>query len=271
RGGDPVELREALTNLILNAVDAMPDGGALTLSTMPVGDEVELTVSDSGVGMPDIVRQRIFDPFFTTKGVQGTGLGLSITYGILTRHRARVRVESEPGQGTTFRITLEPAGNVDVPEVLEAVAEPTGAPLRWLVVGDDEAVGGVIGDILETNGHSVVVLTNGAAGYGTHTRNRSEAYNANDMTLGRDLLHAVLEADDDAAVRAIVGTGAGKAFCAGGDVKAFDDNLDHRGALYKELATYLHGAVSRLCRSEKPVIMAINGVAAGGGMSLALA
>ena len=135
----------------------------LTLSTMPVGDEVELTVSDSGVGMPEIVRQRIFDPFFTTKGVQGTGLGLSITYGILTRHRARVRVESEPGQGTTFRITFEPGGNVDVPEVLEAVAEPTGAPLRCLVVDDEEAVGGVIGDILETNGHSVVVLTSGAA------------------------------------------------------------------------------------------------------------
>src|SRR5262249_55153049 len=78
--GDPVELREALTNLILNAVDAMPDGGALSLSTRPVEGEVELCVTDSGVGMPESVRQRIFDPFFTTKGAQGTGLGLSITY-----------------------------------------------------------------------------------------------------------------------------------------------------------------------------------------------
>src|SRR5437899_5579005 len=104
----------------------------------------------------------------------------------------------------------------------------------------------------------------------TITLNRPEAYNALNRGLVQDLFHAVLEVDDDPDVRCIVVTGAGKAFCAGGDVKAFADNLDHIGALIKELTTYLHGAVSRLCRSEKPVIMAINGVAAGGGLSLAL-
>src|SRR5438105_3716411 len=100
--------------------------------------------------------------------------------------------------------------------------------------------------------HDTVMLTR-ADGVATLTLNRPDAFNALNMTLGRDLFHAVLEADDDAAVRAIVVTGAGKAFCAGGDVKAFADNLDHIGALVKELTTYLHGAVSRLCRSEKPV------------------
>ena len=110
-----------------------------------------------------------------------------------------------------------------------------------------------------------------ADGVATLTLNRPDAFNALNLVLGRDLFHAVLEVDDDPAVRAVVITGAGKAFCAGGDVKGFADNLDRIGALIKELTTYLHGAVSRLCRSEKPVIMAINGVAAGGGMSLALA
>jgi 2-(1,2-epoxy-1,2-dihydrophenyl)acetyl-CoA isomerase len=110
-----------------------------------------------------------------------------------------------------------------------------------------------------------------ADGVATLTLNRPDAFNALNLAMGRDLFHAVLEVDDDAAVRAIVVTGAGKAFCAGGDVKGFADNLDRIGALIKELTTYLHGAVSRLARSDKPVIMAINGVAAGGGFSFALA
>ena len=160
--GDAVELREAMTNLILNAVDAMPDGGALTLRTALVEEQVELTVSDTGVGMPESVRQRIFDPFFTTKGAQGTGLGLSITYGILMRHRARVSVESEPGQGTTFRLTFEP-GTVPEPVALAApLTAPSGTSLRCLVVDDEEPVGTVLGDVLESSGHAAVVLTNGA-------------------------------------------------------------------------------------------------------------
>ncbi len=109
-----------------------------------------------------------------------------------------------------------------------------------------------------------------ADGVATITLSRPDAFNALDLTLGRELFHAVLEVDDDVSVRAVVVTGAGKAFCAGGDVKSFVDNLGRIGAHIKELTTYLHGAVSRLARTEKPVIMAVNGVAAGGGMSFAL-
>src|SRR5499433_4419891 len=109
-----------------------------------------------------------------------------------------------------------------------------------------------------------------AAGVTTITLDRPDAYNALNLTLGRELFHAALEADEDRAVRCVVITGAGKAFCAGGDVKDFADNPDRIGVLIKELTTFLHGAVSRLARAQKPVIMAINGIAAGGGMSFAL-
>jgi 2-(1,2-epoxy-1,2-dihydrophenyl)acetyl-CoA isomerase len=109
-----------------------------------------------------------------------------------------------------------------------------------------------------------------AANVATLTLNRADAFNALDLSLGRELFAASLELDEDPEVRCIVITGAGRAFCAGGDVKAFVDHLDRIGAHIKELTTYLHGAISRFCRSDKPVIMAVNGIAAGGGFSLAL-
>jgi 2-(1,2-epoxy-1,2-dihydrophenyl)acetyl-CoA isomerase len=114
------------------------------------------------------------------------------------------------------------------------------------------------------------VIVQREGGVATITLNRPDAFNALDLATGRALFDAALAVDEDPAVRCVVVTGAGRAFCGGGDVKAFADNLSRIGVLIKELTTYLHGAISRLARSDKPVIMAVNGVAAGGGFSLAL-
>lgn len=161
--GDPAELREAMTNVILNAVDAMPSGGVLALTTAKVGDAVEVTISDTGIGMPESVKAKIFDPFFTTKGPRGTGLGLSMTYGILVRHDAQVTVESEPGRGSTFRLRF-PTG--DAASAAATAASVPGLPnvasRRCLVVDDDQLVASTLSDILTGAGHTVVVFTDPA-------------------------------------------------------------------------------------------------------------
>src|SRR5215510_3381420 len=160
--GDPAELREAMTNLILNAVDAMPSGGTLTLTTGVETNLVVVTVEDTGVGIPEAIRGKIFDPFFTTKGPQGTGLGLSMTYGILSRHGARIAVDSGEGRGTTFRLTFAPGVVPGVETTQPAEAPPPGLSLRCLVIDDEAEVGRVLGDVLQTSGHRVTVLTDGA-------------------------------------------------------------------------------------------------------------
>ena len=161
--GDPAELREVMTNLILNAVDAMPHGGTLTLATATRGESIELRVTDTGVGIPDAVRTKIFDPFFTTKGPKGTGLGLSMTYGILSRHGATIAVQSQEGQGTTF-IMLFPVSVVPEAPVPEAEEVPEAVPLRCLVVDDEENVGDMLADVLRSAGHTVTVARNASEG-----------------------------------------------------------------------------------------------------------
>ena len=147
------ELREALLNLVQNALDAMAGGGTLRIRTTNDGDEVAVAVSDTGTGMSAEVRERAFEPFFTTKGVNGTGLGLAEVYGIARRHRGRAEIESEPGEGTTVRLVFPAAA----PEPVAAPEPPKRArpARRILLVEDHTDSREFMQALLETDGHQV--------------------------------------------------------------------------------------------------------------------
>ena len=160
--GDDSELREVLVNMVFNAIDAMPEGGTLSLTTRNVDESVLIKIVDTGVGMYPEVRSRIFDPFFTTKGKAGLGLGLAVSFGIIRRHGGNIEVDSQYGHGTEFRITLPLAKvaeksvktvetvAVASPQTAPTVAEAGEKPRTKLLVVDDEAfVRELLGDILQ--------------------------------------------------------------------------------------------------------------------------
>jgi PAS domain S-box-containing protein len=180
------EVREALTNLVFNAVDAMPEGGMLTLRTSlvpahpghathgshagpshpPSGPLLQVEVADSGVGMDDDTRRRCLEPFFTTKGERGTGLGLAMVYGIAQRHGAEIRIDSTVGLGTTVRLRFPlPSQAVTAPAVVPALAggEP-GVLLRLLLIDDDPLLLKSLCETLEADGHEVAAAKGGQAG-----------------------------------------------------------------------------------------------------------
>ena len=161
--GRPSELNEVVTNLILNAIDAMPAGGTLTIHThVERGDVVVLTVADTGTGMPEAVRKRVFDPFFTTKGEAGTGLGLSVSYSIVKRHSGEMRVDSVLGRGTMFTIVLPMAVASSTEAALDADT-PGGRRGRILLVDNDAQVLAILTEMLKEAGHDVIAVSSGAA------------------------------------------------------------------------------------------------------------
>ena len=175
---DPGQLEQILVNLAVNARDAMPGGGALTIETCNVqvsnavfgpqgsvasGPYVRLAVSDEGTGMTDEVRAHLFEPFFTTKEKErGTGLGLPMVYGAVHQNRGRIEVESEVGKGTTFKIFL--------PAVAEAAERISTAPRleiprgneTILLVEDDASVRAIAVRLLRRQGYKVLAHANGA-------------------------------------------------------------------------------------------------------------
>jgi PAS domain S-box-containing protein len=161
--GAESEIREALTNLVFNAVDAMPQGGTLTLRTQATADSVSLEVVDSGVGMDEDTQRRCLEPFFTTKGERGTGLGLAMVYGVVQRHSADIEIDSAPGRGTTFRLAFAIPAEHATKDIRTATL-PAVPPLRILLVDDDPVLLKSLEDILKGDGHTIVVTHGGRAG-----------------------------------------------------------------------------------------------------------
>ena len=176
---DPSQFEQVLINLAANARDAMPEGGTLLVRTglhevkvaearkhpgLTAGNKVRLTVSDTGVGIPEAIRSRIFEPFFTTKGPgKGTGLGLAMCYGTVKQANGYIGVESAEGKGTTFWIYLPVVKGevVDVPEEGVLKTEPLKGDARVLLVEDEHAVADLTRRALEFGGYTVLVANNG--------------------------------------------------------------------------------------------------------------
>jgi PAS domain S-box-containing protein len=181
---DPTQVEVAVLNLAINARDAMPDGGILHFVSTPVsfkghpeledGDYIELTISDTGVGMPPEVVERAFEPFFTTKEVgKGTGLGLSMVYGMARQSGGDARIESELGKGTSVKLLLRKADGAvaeDGAAADDTAPKIAGAPRSILVIDDDPDVRGFMVEALEEQGYIVSEASNGRDGVRLATR-----------------------------------------------------------------------------------------------------
>ncbi|MGC1457173.1 MAG: PAS domain S-box protein [Steroidobacteraceae bacterium] len=163
--GAESEIREALTNLIFNAVDAMPEGGMLTLRThASLSDRVYVEVIDTGLGMDEVTRTRCLEPFFTTKGERGTGLGLAMVYGVVQRHSGNIEVDSEVGRGTKIRLSFAVPATVDPVSMTAPIAAPAPTNLRILIVDDDPLLLKSLCDTLTGDGHTIVTASGGQQG-----------------------------------------------------------------------------------------------------------
>jgi signal transduction histidine kinase len=160
--GNASELREVLTNLIFNAVDAMPNGGSIKVRTTTHDATATISVEDSGTGMSDEDLSRCLEPFFTTKGERGTGLGLAVVYGIIQRHGGSIDVESELGRGTKFTISLPVTASVSEMNV-DVVEAAVAQSLRILVADDQDVICELIAEYLRADGHEVEVAFDGSA------------------------------------------------------------------------------------------------------------
>jgi len=168
------EIRDALTNLIFNAVDAMPNGGTLTVRTRVVrkGSEeqtVRIEVTDTGIGMDEETRRRCLEPFFTTKGERGTGLGLAMVYGMIQRHSAEFEIDSVVGQGTTMHIIFPAYTQAFLSTMRLPATQFSQRRLRMLLIDDDPLIIKALEDALSVDGHVITSASGGQAGIDAFT------------------------------------------------------------------------------------------------------
>jgi CheY-like chemotaxis protein len=169
--GSASELREVFTNLINNALDAMPQGGSISIKTFTENSHISIMFKDTGMGIPEDKKTRIFDPFFTTKGVTSTGLGMSISYGIINRHQGTIAVDSIEGEGTTFTIKLPIIEESLGKKETMATVPREQRKARILVVDDEDEVRQLLLDILASEDHDVKVASEGAQALELFKRN----------------------------------------------------------------------------------------------------
>ena len=239
------EIREALVNLVFNAVDAMPDGGTLTLRTQHNPSTVQVDVIDTGVGMNEDTRRRCLEPFFTTKGERGTGLGLAMVYGVAQRHGADVDIDSVVGHGSTVRLSFPVPVHETAPSALTPRSEGPAAPLRILLVDDDPIVLKSLRDTLEADGHAVVAMDDGQLAIDTF-RAACATADAFDIVVtdlgmphvdGRQVAAAVKQAARSTPV--ILLTGWGQRLIADDDIPAHVDRVLGKPPKLRELRAAL--------------------------------
>ena len=161
--GNDSELRGVFTNMILNAIEAMPEGGKIEICTLKKKKDVVIQISDTGIGIAEEVKKKIFEPFFTTKPFTNTGLGLSMSYGIIKRFGGEIGVASELGYGATFTIIL-PTGEAEKEESAFPQMIKQGKQARILVIDDEEVVRSVLSRTLANVNHQVTLAPNGEKG-----------------------------------------------------------------------------------------------------------
>ncbi|HEY8491653.1 MAG TPA: ATP-binding protein [Dehalococcoidia bacterium] len=156
--GNAAELRQALSNIIINAVDAMPGGGTITIATRSAREVVTVSVTDTGTGMTEEVRRQALDPFFTTKGARGSGIGLSVVSGIVQRHQGKIEIESQVGLGTTICLHFPAVAAVPRPAPKRDIPA-RGDRVPVLVIDDDRRVGETLSLILQEYDYPVTLCT----------------------------------------------------------------------------------------------------------------